>query len=142
MNLADIHYQDYQNHLLEMFLRDTVLIGHLNHSNISLDYGLLKYVLNNPKMHIWHHAKDLPNRYSSGVNFGISKSKKGTALRCICHLFLNLQLLCWPAVALAPFTRWCLLGFQPIPCAIASLIHNRLACLLAMGAIDVANTLI
>lgn len=52
----------------------TILVGHLNHSNISLDYGLLKYILNNPKMHIWHHAKDLPDRYSNGVNFGISLS--------------------------------------------------------------------
>lgn len=48
-------------------------IGHLNHANLGWDYGPLKYVLNNPKMHIWHHAKDLgPNKY--GVNFGISLS--------------------------------------------------------------------
>jgi len=47
-------------------------IGHLNHANLDLDYGPLRYVLNNPRMHIWHHAKDLPTRY--GVNFGISLS--------------------------------------------------------------------
>ncbi|MBP7184218.1 MAG: sterol desaturase family protein [Saprospiraceae bacterium] len=50
----------------------SILIGHLNHANVSLDYGLFKYILNNPKMHIWHHAKKLPNHY--GVNFGISLS--------------------------------------------------------------------
>lgn len=49
-------------------------IGHLNHANIRLDYGPLKYFLNNAKMHIWHHAKELPEGHSRGVNFGISLS--------------------------------------------------------------------
>jgi sterol desaturase/sphingolipid hydroxylase (fatty acid hydroxylase superfamily) len=52
----------------------TLLVGHLNHANLNWDYGPLKYVLNNPKMHIWHHAKDLPEKYPYGVNFGISLS--------------------------------------------------------------------
>ncbi len=47
-------------------------IGHLNHANLNLSYGPLKYLLNNPRMHIWHHAKELPRPY--GVNFGISLS--------------------------------------------------------------------
>ena len=51
----------------------TILIGHLNHANVKLNYGPLKYLLNNPAMHIWHHAKDLPE-HLSGVNFGISLS--------------------------------------------------------------------
>lgn len=50
-----------------------VAIGHLNHSNINISYGPLKYILNNPKMHIWHHAKELP-KDTYGVNFGISLS--------------------------------------------------------------------
>lgn len=50
----------------------TVLIGHLNHANIILPLGPLKYVLNNPQMHIWHHAKELPTK--NGVNFGITLS--------------------------------------------------------------------
>lgn len=50
----------------------TIAIGHLNHANIGWDYGYLKYILNNPKMHIWHHSKEMPNKY--GVNFGISLS--------------------------------------------------------------------
>jgi len=49
-----------------------VAIGHLNHSNLYITYGPLKYLLNNPAMHIWHHAKTLPNQY--GVNYGISLS--------------------------------------------------------------------
>mgnify|MGYP005988594583 FL=1 len=51
-----------------------ITIGHLNHANINWDYGFLKYILNNPKMHIWHHAKELPKERSKGVNFGITLS--------------------------------------------------------------------
>ena len=50
----------------------TIAIGHLNHANIGWDYGIFKYIFNNPKMHIWHHSKVIPNR--NGVNFGISLS--------------------------------------------------------------------
>lgn len=50
-----------------------VAIGHLNHANLKITYGPLKYLLNNPVMHLWHHAKELPQgRY--GVNFGLSLS--------------------------------------------------------------------
>ena len=49
-------------------------VGHLNHANLGWDYGLLKYILNNPKMHIWHHAKKLPANVKFGVNFGLSLS--------------------------------------------------------------------
>lgn len=51
-----------------------IAIGHLNHANINVEYGPLKYVLNNPKMHIWHHAKELPEDRRYGVNFGITLS--------------------------------------------------------------------
>lgn len=51
----------------------TILIGHLNHANIYLPLGPLKYIFNNPQMHIWHHVKDLPkDRF--GVNYGITLS--------------------------------------------------------------------
>ncbi len=50
-----------------------IAIGHLNHSNIKLTWGPLKYVLNNPVMHLYHHAYTLP-KGSYGVNFGISLS--------------------------------------------------------------------
>ncbi|MEL6812010.1 MAG: sterol desaturase family protein [Bacteroidota bacterium] len=49
-------------------------IGHLNHANLGWDYGFLKYILNNPKMHIWHHAKNLPPNVKYGVNFGLTLS--------------------------------------------------------------------
>ena len=50
-----------------------IAIGHFNHSNIKLTYGPLKYVLNNPVMHLYHHAYTIPEG-SYGVNFGISLS--------------------------------------------------------------------
>lgn len=49
-------------------------VGHLNHANLGWDYGFLKYVINNPKMHIWHHAKKLPASARYGVNFGLTLS--------------------------------------------------------------------
>ncbi len=52
----------------------TVLIGHLNHANVGWNYGWFKYVFNNPAMHIWHHAKHLPDSRPNGMNFGITLS--------------------------------------------------------------------
>lgn len=51
-----------------------ILIGHLNHANLGWDYGPLRYVLNNPKMHIWHHARELPAEHPYGMNYGLSLS--------------------------------------------------------------------
>lgn len=52
----------------------TIVIGHLNHANIKLDYGVLRYILNNPVMHLYHHGYQLPKSHPHGVNFGISLS--------------------------------------------------------------------
>jgi len=43
-------------------------IGNLNHANLNVSFGPLRYVLNSPRMHIWHHDADRPG---PGVNFGI-----------------------------------------------------------------------
>jgi sterol desaturase/sphingolipid hydroxylase (fatty acid hydroxylase superfamily) len=51
----------------------TTAIGHLNHANLKLTYGPLKYLINNPIMHTWHHAKTLPEGVN-GVNYGITLS--------------------------------------------------------------------
>jgi sterol desaturase/sphingolipid hydroxylase (fatty acid hydroxylase superfamily) len=51
-----------------------IVIGHLNHANLGWDYGILKYIFNNPKMHIWHHAKKLPEHLRYGTNFGLTLS--------------------------------------------------------------------
>ncbi len=49
-------------------------IGHFNHSNITVPLGPLRYLLNNPQMHIWHHAADWPQGHPHGINFGLSLS--------------------------------------------------------------------
>ena len=50
------------------------LIGHFNHSNLNLTWGPLRYVLNSPRMHIWHHDAEPPPDRPHGMNFGISLS--------------------------------------------------------------------
>ncbi|WP_258105218.1 sterol desaturase family protein [Marinoscillum sp. MHG1-6] len=52
----------------------TLAVGHFNHSNIRINLGLFKYIFNNPQMHIWHHAHDLPEDRVRGVNFGLTLS--------------------------------------------------------------------
>ncbi len=52
----------------------TLAVGHFNHSNFKLNLGPLKYIFNNPQMHIWHHAKGLPENRRFGVNFGLTLS--------------------------------------------------------------------
>lgn len=51
-----------------------IAIGHFNHANLKLTWGPLKYVLNNPVMHLYHHAYNLPEGHRYGMNFGISLS--------------------------------------------------------------------
>ena len=45
------------------------LIGHLNHSNLRLDWGPLRYVINSPRFHVWHHDIVLHGRH--GQNYGV-----------------------------------------------------------------------
>jgi sterol desaturase/sphingolipid hydroxylase (fatty acid hydroxylase superfamily) len=51
----------------------TLAAGHFNHSNVRLPLGPLRYLLNNPQMHIWHHMKSFPPG-TTGVNFGLTLS--------------------------------------------------------------------
>jgi sterol desaturase/sphingolipid hydroxylase (fatty acid hydroxylase superfamily) len=51
-----------------------LVIGHFNHANMYLPLGPLKYIFNNPQMHIWHHAKKYPEQFPDGINFGLSLS--------------------------------------------------------------------
>ena len=64
-------FEPEQAYIVHFF---AITIGHLNHANIKLDYGVLKYILNNPIMHLYHHAHDIPKGYKNGVNFAISLS--------------------------------------------------------------------
>ena len=52
----------------------TITIGHINHANIKISYGPLKYLLNNPVMHLYHHAYHLPKKHRYGANFGLTFS--------------------------------------------------------------------
>ncbi len=49
-------------------------IGHFNHSNIYVPLGPLRYVINNPQFHKWHHVKNVPERKQYGINFALSLS--------------------------------------------------------------------
>ena len=51
----------------------TIAIGHFNHANIKITWGPLRYIFNNPVMHLYHHASVLP-KGKHGVNYGISLS--------------------------------------------------------------------
>ncbi|MFT5761896.1 MAG: sterol desaturase/sphingolipid hydroxylase (fatty acid hydroxylase superfamily) [Polaribacter sp.] len=51
-----------------------ISIGHFNHANIKITWGFLKYIFNNPVMHLYHHIKVLPENKPKGINFGISLS--------------------------------------------------------------------
>lgn len=63
-------FEPEQAYLVHFF---AITIGHLNHSNIKITWGPLKYFLNNPVMHLYHHAYELP-KGKNGVNYGISLS--------------------------------------------------------------------
>lgn len=47
-------------------------IGHLNHANLRIPLGPLRFVLNSAEMHILHHARAIPDAH--GVNYGLSLS--------------------------------------------------------------------
>nr|WP_321226955.1 sterol desaturase family protein [uncultured Psychroserpens sp.] len=65
---------NYSSHDVAIVYFFAIAIGHLNHANLGWDYGKLKYIFNNPKMHIWHHAKELPQHVRFGVNYGLTLS--------------------------------------------------------------------
>lgn len=64
-------FEPEQAYIVHFF---AITIGHLNHANLKLTYGPLKYVLNNPVMHLWHHVYHLPKGIKHGLNYGISLS--------------------------------------------------------------------
>ena len=63
-------FEPEQAYIVHFF---AIAIGHFNHANIKITWGPLKYLLNNPVMHLYHHAYELP-KGRFGVNFGISLS--------------------------------------------------------------------
>ena len=47
----------------------STIIGNLNHSNLDISWGPLRYIFNSPRMHIWHHDKK-PKKIA-GYNFAV-----------------------------------------------------------------------
>jgi len=45
------------------------LMQDLNHANLHIDWGPLRYVFNSPRMHVWHH--DVEQHGRGGQNFAI-----------------------------------------------------------------------
>ena len=45
------------------------LVQDLNHANLSISWGPFRYLLNSPRMHIWHHDVQLHGAH--GQNYGI-----------------------------------------------------------------------
>ncbi len=45
------------------------LVGHLNHANLKMDYGPLRYIFNSPRLHVWHHDRVMHG--NGGQNFAI-----------------------------------------------------------------------
>jgi sterol desaturase/sphingolipid hydroxylase (fatty acid hydroxylase superfamily) len=52
----------------------TFVTGQIGHANLYLPLGKLKYLLNGPQMHLWHHAKEFPASHPKGFNYGITLS--------------------------------------------------------------------
>lgn len=48
----------------------SLLVQELAHANLNWDWGPLRYVINSPRLHAWHHSVELHGR--GGQNFGIS----------------------------------------------------------------------
>lgn len=78
------------------------LIGHLNHSNINISWGPLRYVLNSPRMHVWHHDRDWPASRPYGVNFAVCLSAWDWLFRTAY----------WPSPDVSPSQQPARLGFH------------------------------
>ena len=55
------------------------LVGHFNHANLDWGYGHWRYVLNSPRMHLWHHVADGPRSRNFGIIFAVWDWVFGTA---------------------------------------------------------------
>lgn len=55
--------------------------GHLNHANLNWSLGPLRYVLNSPNMHVWHHVHGAhgPINKNFGINLSVWDWIFGTA---------------------------------------------------------------
>lgn len=54
--------------ILAIAVVNTLMLD-INHANLYIDWGPFKYLLNSPRMHVWHHDVELHGK--GGQNFGI-----------------------------------------------------------------------
>lgn len=55
------------------------VVGHLNHANLDWGHGPWRYVLNSPRMHLWHHDADAARPRNFGIIFSAWDWMFGTA---------------------------------------------------------------
>jgi sterol desaturase/sphingolipid hydroxylase (fatty acid hydroxylase superfamily) len=55
------------------------LVGHLNHANLDWGHGAWRYLLNSPRMHIWHHDADAKDARNFGIILSVWDWIFGTA---------------------------------------------------------------
>ena len=48
----------------------SLLVQELSHANLKWDWGPLRYVVNSPRFHAWHHAVEMHGK--GGQNFGVT----------------------------------------------------------------------
>jgi sterol desaturase/sphingolipid hydroxylase (fatty acid hydroxylase superfamily) len=48
----------------------SLLIQELSHANLKWDWGPLRYLINSPRFHAWHHAMEMHGK--GGQNFGVN----------------------------------------------------------------------
>ncbi len=56
------------------------LVGHLNHANLDWGHGPWRFVLNSPRMHIWHHDFNASPTRNFGIIFSSWDWMFGTAI--------------------------------------------------------------
>lgn len=56
------------------------LVGHLNHANLDWGHGPWRFILNSPRMHIWHHDADATRARNFGIIFSAWDWLFGTAI--------------------------------------------------------------
>lgn len=54
-------------------------MGHLNHANLDWGHGWWRYVLNSPRMHLWHHDTESARARNFGIIFSLWDWVFGTA---------------------------------------------------------------
>jgi sterol desaturase/sphingolipid hydroxylase (fatty acid hydroxylase superfamily) len=55
--------------VLQAMAVTSTVIGHLNHANLNISWGPLRYVVNSPRLHVWHH--DMVQHFKGGQNFAV-----------------------------------------------------------------------